>query len=94
MDLRMTEADLTAVLDLADDTEHAITSGIAADPATAGRITVRFPVGDLPADARIAGILVHGAGRTRFRRWFTPHLTVPPGGTLSVSFGIEDMRNG
>jgi hypothetical protein len=90
----MSEAALTAVLDLAGGTEHAVTSGVRADPATAGRITVRIPAGDMPPDALIVGILVHCGNGTWFRRWFRPHLTVPPGGTLSVSFGVEDMRHG
>jgi len=92
--VKMRPVTLTAVLDLAGGTEHAVTSGVHADPATAGRITVRLPVGDMSPDALVAGILIHCGNGTWFRRWFRPCLTVPPGGMLSVSFGVEDMRHG
>ena len=92
MDMHIPE--LAATLVLAGGGGREITDGVRADPASQGRITVRIPVGDVPRSALIAEVTIRSSTGAVFFRSFAPRLTVPPAGTLSVSFGTEDIQAG
>jgi hypothetical protein len=93
-DVELREVTLEGVLELDYGTEVAVPVA-STGPASAGRIQMAFTIpGSVPSGARItAARIVADTGAT-FARWFVPYLNVPPGGTLTVTFAIEDMRAG
>jgi hypothetical protein len=48
----------------------------------------------IPAGVRIIGARITADTGATSARWFVPYLNVPPGGTLTVTFTVEDMQAG
>jgi len=90
--VELREITLEGVLELDDGTEVR-TPVTSTNPASAGRIQMAFTIPEgVPSGRKIAAARIGSDTGAVFGRRFVPYLYIPAGGTLTVSFALEDMQ--
>ena len=88
--MEIRKATLTASLTLDDGTQVPVAE-VTGDPASGGRVMVRFGLPSVPPGRRIKAAAVRNEDTgTEFGQWFSPYLPVPRAGRgdmLTMIFG-------